>query len=391
MIKIKTKNLYWSIFAMIFLIALFEPRMFEEDKYEFLDLIFTILKILVSVVTIFLAWYLKIKININELMFAILITGVSTIYNNSSFSEYIRSYVYIIVTLIFLGVGMSLSTTSTISAIGQVFCFFNIINTITVILFPDGMYRSNIGFTKNWFLGYKNVATPLVITGLVCLVYDSVCRKKRISLYVIINIAISILYMIMSGSSTGILAIITLLVFSLITAKQKKINAKVLTLFCIILYLIIIFVRIENVLPFLGNLFGLFGKGFTFSGRTKLWDFLITDLNEYIITGNGCLTSKEYIQRTGIWWAVHTHSYYLQMLYEGGIISELLFFLFLERCSSTFDRTHSCKESGIIFWGFIAFLVAFQMECYAYVSAFYILTYLMLNIGKIEYEYLKFK
>ena len=102
------------------------------------------------------------------------------------------------------------------------------------------------------------------------------------------------------------------------------------------------------------------------------------------IMGIGIHEGKFYAISSGLWWAVHLHSYYLQIMVEGGMVALLYFFMFLYYVCRRFDTSIRSNTSSILQIGFLSFLVAFQLETYGQVAVFYILIIFMYNLDLVE-------
>lgn len=176
-----------------------------------------------------------------------------------------------------------------------------IINFATIILFPNGLFQSNLGSSverANWLLGSKNNQSPFLIMAvlMILLFMKKSFRNRLMNEAMVVIAAISICITgenkieLMGGSSSGIIAIAFLCTISLFLVFKKDIpftEIKFRWIFSIflILYLIII---LGVTLPFILKIIEVvLHKDMTFSNRTLIWQQVIYYIIQKPLTGFG--------------------------------------------------------------------------------------------------------
>lgn len=387
------QNTYKKVFSMITIAILIEPAYFSNGSFGFVDRIYDILKIILALFILF-KFIFRMKTGANFWLvvlfeFCLLF---STLFMKGDLISFFNTNIYVIVMVMLLEWLLETNAPVIISSIGFVFGTYAHINLLTYLLFPQGLYIHEIlGWNNCWFLGYKNLATPILLVGMVCTLYDSLMRKRKIDLYTISVIICSLWYQIGVLSITGIVSSILLIITTALSFYfdiiDKFLSCKKIILGNFILFFLIVFVRIQNIIDLFGNLILQLGRNITFSSRTYLWDRIIPLLHTSMWWGYGVQASDEYRSMFNYSWAFHLHSYYLQIFYEGGIIAFILLFGLLFSGGKHFDLFSQKKESVIIKCGILAYLVAIQMEVYAKISTMFILVFMLYHVGKIEEQY----
>ena len=98
--------------------------------------------------------------------------------------------------------------------------------------------------------------------------------------------------------------------------------------------------------------------------------------------GQGYFTAIEYEKHFGGIWITHLHCYYLQVLYEGGIIAFGSLFALIFRSMAIFDRTERNYTETIFLIGVFAVLLVWQVEAYlTIIRYFFIAFFLLCNAG----------
>lgn len=239
------------------------------------------------------------------------------------------------------------------------------INSVTILIFPDGMYKSVEHFTatiswsltQNFFLGYDNVhilyILPLFCSFLIYAVHENIKRRYKIIFIVLFSATVYITWS--AASVVSVTVFVLLFMLSEFHLQLKILKFRYFMVAVIVTFFAVIVFRIHVLLE--GFIVGILGKSLTLSGRTFIWDRTINYIIENPILGIGRHTRGETYSMIG---APHTHSFFLRVAYESGLIGVIcfLFILFLVGKSlKKFSRNKDCFIlSATLFCFFIVLL-----------------------------------
>lgn len=110
------------------------------------------------------------------------------------------------------------------------------------------------------------------------------------------------------------------------------------------------------------------------------WDSV---LSKHFLLGEGMQTGLEYVTRFGGVKAFsHLHCYYLQILYDGGLLAFVSFVLLLLIIAKRFDNREKYFGDLVILDGLLVFMIVWQVEAYPeLIWYFSILMVLIYNIS----------
>lgn len=251
------------------------------------------------------------------------------------------------------------------------FTFF-IVNIILGFIYPSGIpgYTTNVRIPM-FLYGNINGTLRNILPGMICSTIMDIKYRKRISLQTIIFYA-GMFYFIfgvyfMATAFIGLLYIIAWKLFNKVISKR---------VFVFFLITIIIVAVIELLMVFgLGNtqlsmvISSFFGKSLTFSGRAELWYRAIAQISEKPFLGWG-YRDGDYI-RSVIGNTAGSHNYYLDLLFQRGIIGLIWFcvmiFYICKRVSKNISHTL------YVLIGFIgAYMIMFLAEPFINMERFHI-------------------
>ncbi len=215
--------------------------------------------------------------------------------------------------------------------------FLFIINVITMIIFPKGMFPADQLKGNWWFLGYDNTLIYMLIPYVgFSLIYSQIQYGKYITIHSVTALIIAVLTEFLPWSATGIVLVVLLMICvfgNTIPIIKRIFHPKVLVGLFYIGTILIVFFRITEVFePFIVN---VLKKDITFTGRTNLWDYVIDEIKDSWLIGFGQ-------GGTNIWdgWnALHPHCLILDLLYKGGVLM-LLPFIWLVHKFTKFSSRH---------------------------------------------------
>lgn len=361
------------LFAFIFMTpAILEYVQGSEQIFSYIN----ILRIAISVLVLY--GYLrqnKSDLFISSLALLSLYMGIITIINSGSIRHYAQ---FVITTLI-----CTIWTKTYIDedywwdSIYYYFLVMCILNAASMIIFPKGIIQAakegQYLLDSVWLLGTSNFATPFCLFGVFVFWYAFRYKKKKLSLIGII----CDLYIVLKGSAaTAILVVVIIVIGYLIIFALSKLNFEV----NVNIKLLAIIVAVLFVLIVIGNRTGLFsyiivnilGKDLTLTKRTLVWKRALDHIYLHPIFGIGIQENPYMYRVLGV---SHCHNYYLNIVFNGGIIAGAIWILAVGKAisrSNRFRLRSINKEINICFFGF---LIAFLAESYnnRYLVPFYIL------------------
>ena len=262
------------------------------------------------------------------------------------------------------------------------------INFILMILYPEGIavsrsaYRTEV-FRYN-FIGLDNQICPYILTLLAFSAFYSVHYgfKKKYEKW--LDIIVCIVSFILLESATGFLG---LLVYGLVCCLMKY-GRKLFTirrlLFVVILVTIsVLFIRQLSVFS---EIFSLFGKDITLSGRVYIWQSAITTALKKPIWGYG-MTIENIVYYPLMRDYRSAHDEYLQIILNGGIIA-FLAFIYVVRCAiKEYLSMNNKKEYIALMAGLLGLLIMMITETYVQMVCFFYLISAIYYMAKYENNY----
>jgi len=202
------------------------------------------------------------------------------------------------------------------------FCIV-LLNFIFMIMFPNGIYSTQYYYNKIYFIGSKNGFFSIII---LLAVLTKICFNEKIigkKFFIISNI-LSIITMLISNSSTGILAfgIFLLINFLKLSKRTFFLLYKYAIALCLIISIAVSVFRIQN---YAANLiYKTFGKTTTLTGRTYIWDSAMKMIYKKPILGYGLNLKNGLIKQGKTYY--YSHNLILEIIISGGIIAVICFF-----------------------------------------------------------------
>ena len=323
----------WSIVFFIMILPSLLPTYLW--RFQYISLICRIIRYM----SLFLMLYILIlKIILKRekpslvlilILIAIISLGISTkLSSTGEMSKYISSAIVILCTILVFEWGIKKRAQLFIKSLLFMLECWIVINLFTIILFPQGLYKAG-SYSSNYFLGYDNTHIRIHILALTISYIYSFSINKKLSFRTIALYVISLLSNFTVFSATGIIAILLwgICIF-FITINDKKGICKKLDIFNIKSSLIggiigsFILVGISSNSTFSYIVENIFGKDMTLSGRTYIWINSIEAINKSLVWGYGYeqdnAISMRLVKQIGF--GTSPHNFYLELLYNGGII-----------------------------------------------------------------------
>lgn len=367
----KNKNKELIEYLLIFF--LFEPTIFV--KSNILNYTFVLLSC-VSFINIIIITFKSKYINyitIELIIIRIIYIGMTLIFKGDILKVGYQSIVFIALLLYAYYFYKNNKFDKFIMKIKNIFGLYLVINLVTYIICPEGIGNES----RMFFLGYRTRFTEyaIVMILLSILSYNLNLITKKCLIFELI---ICFLNIFLPTISTAIVGIIILFVTYLISLRIKNINYRVLFIVGILMNLLIVFFRIQNVFSFIIE--QILKKSLTLTNRTQIWDAsykYIFDKNFFI--GHGYPIDGNFIYTFGTFW--QSHNQILQMLYEVGLFGTILFNDILLKSLKEIETPNANLKKKYFAWigsTFVAFSIMMITEIYSYYMPFYVLIILAL-------------
>lgn len=226
--------------------------------------------------------------------------------------------------------GYEYNETGFIKTLYYLFYILLLINFVTLLIFPEGMYADARGtMDTNFFLGNYN---SFILYMLFAIVFGYLLHKDGtkwrpgyLFLWMLSFMTLSI-----KRSATSI---IVLLLFGIYTFflnyKWTRLFLNIKTYFLMNGVIFVSVVWNTNTSFLLEKITKLLNKDITFTGRTYIWSTAIQYIKKKWIWGYGCQSDAATRMTFNNVQAVHCHNLYLNILYQNGIIGLFIIFLIL--------------------------------------------------------------
>ncbi len=228
-----------------------------------------------------------------------------------------------------------------------------------------------INYNTIFILGKKNMIILYVFPFIYFLLHlYSVTKNGKKSIFLILMILISLFSIYVTSSATSIFACAILFVYfifqnnALINRVLTKITAKKILYIIFTFFLLIIVFEIQKYFSFLIK---ILGKDLTFTGRTFIWNRVIQLIRANPF-GYGWNSSVPDVVSLLNWNETlsigHAHNYILNLVYKAGIITAIVFVIYLFGIAKRIDTCSNRKLSSLMKITFFIFLLLAMFESY---------------------------
>lgn len=249
-----------------------------------------------------------------------------------------------------------------ISATLKLLILLLIIDLVSILLFPNGMYE-NYWNTANWFLGYKTervraVCMPVLLFSSL----NDISNKGKLSAFTWILAVVAVIDIFLSGATGGLVAtlVFCIMIFLINFASEisrylyKIFNFKILIATIIILNVIVVI--LQDLSLFETFITDILGKEMTLTGRTIIWALSWKYALKSPILGHGFIISSEYEKITGVLAGTSPHNLFLGVFVYTGIVGIVVFFSMIYfAISCTNKKKFDCSTICMIY--VIAYLI----------------------------------
>jgi len=355
------------------------------DYLESIDIISNISVLIVGIMFIYLLVFNFIKKDINIFVIVSVIFFVwrmfSSYYLTDGVMDLVNS-IRIITLILFLNLVIKRFPKSTLKALSTIFGLYIVINFITLLIFPKGLYLTD-KFSSGWFLGIENQFAVFLVPGTILIVISSWYNHKKISTLAWLQIVITLLTVLKIWSATAIVAIIFVVasIMLIFSKKLKNIyNFSMLGILYVALWLIL--VRFNSIESFQTIIVDILGKDMTLSFRTRIWEVIIDIIPDSFWYGFGINTSV----LAGVETHFVAHNMILQTILDSGIIGLLLFLICVLISGTKLQKYKKYNISALLLIGVFGILIGGLTESYRF-NYLFLLLVLSYNVKYINQRY----
>ncbi len=359
-------------FCFFFLMRLFTPE-FVRD-YVAVNIVYTTISKVLAIVFIvnFIYATVKLKKSFSDFFVVLLVVFfylyllVVTIIEKESVQHVFMSAYPVLGTLCFLETETKDHYKAVITSFSRVLSFFLIVNLLDMVFIKQALWVS----TAVFFVGGRNqMALFLGVTLSFFFATEDEYGKARDKVKIGGFLLLVLLSTWLAGSATcliSMLVIMTILILMEWNPEKVKLNPTVIMLAYLAVWLLLIVFRIQYL--FSDFITYALHKDATLSHRTILWDAALGEFFKAPIWGHGMTESEnifrvhhDYTGKTKTGWStLSAHNEFLQLLYYGGGILAILFWLIY--FFTLRDQGAGNKHFKWFFIGVIGSLATWLME-----------------------------
>ena len=230
-----------------------------------------------------------------------------------------------------------------------------VLNLITVILMPEGLYRI-YGYNLDWdsnpayLLGHRNNAIEYFLPLIGLIGVKNIRNNQLLSPNFIFVIVVSLITSLLTWSVNAMLCIAFLILSLIIYNRKGIIGYKLPVLFVGGAIASFVLINIE-MNPFIQDIVvNVFHKTTNMSGRTRIWAKALLSIRDSLIWGHGIQDNYyNYVRLTTVG---STHNYFLDYLYWGGFVCLIIIILYVLYINGIYKKSEKSIENYCnIFYG----------------------------------------
>lgn len=374
---INKKEFWQTVGMLVLVIPFFEPMSFVElaDKtggiLRIIDQLFDMWKMFSSVVilTLYLFGRTKVKLSVLIVLFVAYwgIIFVSTLYNSGNVISVCLKAVHVLALAILLEMSIDRQKLSVLMhALWILLSSYIIINFLTICIFPQGMYSygmfgyQDIELSCYWFLGNRNGHAFIFLFALFCGCLYDYLKFHRIRTRTWVVCGIVFISSLLVWSATSLVAVSVSLLLLIIGNNNtffKFISPVKIWLASASVSILIIIFQVQKYLDYF--IVYILKRDITFSKRTKIWDYALTEIKSNFLLGKG-IEYDDYMRKTIHY--DHMHNQYLDTTYMGGIFLLILYCIILWLCLKKINQCNNIYLKRIFTAAFSGYFVLFIAE-----------------------------
>lgn len=245
-----------------------------------------------------------------------------------------------------------------------------VLELATRMLLPGGIYR--LEGDARWILEGGSLQSRWCFLLVFFAAAFDYLAKGRLGAAFMGASAVSIVLVLALASATSTVALvaeISVILFSWSRPVQRFATSKNALLIATVLFVLIVFVRIADYLPYdqIATILGkdlTYSQGSTFTGRTYIWDSVIGSIAESPIIGHGY---QQYVA-TDLWQFYYVHDYgsahnlWLQVGFTAGVFGIALFAGAVVSACSSADRCPNRAYRAVLCGLVLSFMLTSVFE-----------------------------
>lgn len=357
-------NKWFVFFSMMFL---FKPGVLSGiSSLGVIDSLFDIMRILLCFICSLLLIKSAIPLNKASIVLGLIACNevwkiLSSLINGTSYTDW-GSTLNVFGISIFTYLALRQSPKAFFKGGSLLLGSYVVINTLTVFLFPNGMYASSM-YTMNFFLSYRTAWFVFYLeAAFLCLLNNELYPSKEAKSWLVFVLVCEYLSMIKVWTATGLLCI-TLGLLLVYLWKKKRIpsfSVKAIILVEMVLCAIIVLFHMQEKFSFL--IVGILKKDITFSQRVRIWNNAINAVLKSPWIGYGAMNTSRAVSILG-YGVNHAHCYYLNTALYYGIIGlglglYTIYYAFSGQATNKIEQSVEYINLGML----ISLMTAFQVE-----------------------------
>ena len=306
--------------------------------------------------------YVKSSLLLVVLLYVMMI--ISTVMNRADISSAITESVKVILICATISIVITKKSISWdfVLAVKYFTLFFWVIHIVLMFLYPRGIPMISQGREVGYYLyGNVNSTIKYIFPGMCCCSLIDI-KEERLTMGTLLFL-FGILYQFFAiyHSATMIVAVffivMWLLCYNIIQPRMKQ----VYFIFLIAVLLLEVSIVVITSIGFINMVTEFFNKSSDFSGRNILWQRILYYIYKKPIWGYGMQDSAILQSRIGNIYG--SHNYFLDIIYQGGVIGGIIFLMFVIIPLVRIRKSVNTTDSTYIVIGYVCgFLLMFLME-----------------------------
>ena len=240
---------------------------------------------------------------------------------------------------------------------------FMIVNLMSVIICPNGMYLvQGVTTEKYYFIGHNNAAARFLLPGVFYAIAYDYLEQNKMGWKTLVSATLSFLTVTLTWSNTGMVGLGLLLLSIILSTRMelpKLFTVKNVFILSAVLFFVVVVDNNVGVFDFLIE--KVFHKEVTLSGRTYLWNAILNAIVKRPILGYGYGVSMGDIFTAGRYVASSGHNYFLDLLLRGGILQLVFQILIVLEVGRIVDKSHN-KLSQLMISAMLSYVIMWQFE-----------------------------
>ncbi len=248
------------------------------------------------------------------------------------------------------------------------------INFITILLFPNGIWQTDVSWVACYFLGHKNQIFEYFFLPITCaIIYNVKFKSNIVRLWLMWGVTtISTLITLSKGSlATCVLLVIPISIVSWKSIKIK-LSAWIPLFTALLINFLIVFIRIQNIFASFWDI--------TFTGRTNIWDNAIVLIkNEFFVGYGGYIEDLNGL--SSFYYLMSAHNGMLQLLLDGGVVLFLMWLFINIFAAYDLMRMRNKRLSCVMGFVFFSFYIHGIVEASYSSLTMYMLFIIVYNLA----------